>query len=182
MNKLQFSLTALIICLFMAPSYAGDTKLGGIRAGWQRSNIYLDGDGTDYPLSSFYIGFYKNNKIAPIVNFTTGIEYFQNGFKEDNDNKSIYHTISIPLALKLKLGPAFALGGAGANFVVSEDTKILGESVDIDVNTFDVPLFLGVGASILMFSIELRYHWGMLEINDSGAKNQYLQLGVGFEL
>lgn len=182
MKKLQLSLTAFLICLFIVPSYAGDTKLGGIRAGWHRSDIFLDGNSSEYPHSSFYIGFYKNNKIAPIVNFTSGLEYFQNGFKENSDTYSILHTISIPLALKLKLGPAFILGGAGANFMVSEDSKLLGLDLDNDANVFDVPLFLGAGASILMFSIELRYHWGMMEINDIGAKNQYLQLGVGFEL
>lgn len=181
MKNLHLLFTAAIICLFIAPSYAGDTKLGGIRAGWHYSNIYLDGDKTDYPHSAFYIGFYHNNKIAPIVNFTKGLEYFQNGYFKDSDNKSIMHTLSVPLALKLKLGPAFLTGGAAANFMVSEDSKILGQDFDNETNVFDVPLFLGAGASILMFSLEARYHWGMLEINDTGAKNQYFQLGVGFE-
>lgn len=41
---------------------------------------------------------------------------------------------------------------------------------------YDMPLQLGVGIKILIFSVEARYNWGLIDMKN-GAKNQYLQLG-----
>jgi len=41
-----------------------------------------------------------------------------------------------------------------------------------------MPLQLGVGLKILFISAEVRYYWGMIDMKD-GAKNQYLQAGLG---
>ena len=45
-------------------------------------------------------------------------------------------------------------------------------------NVFDMPLQVGLGVKILMLSLEARYNWGLLDLNDEGAKNQYFQLGL----
>ena len=155
----------------------------GIRGGWQMSSMVLDGskpDTTQY-LNSFYVGLFRDNKIASILRFGTGIEYFQNGLKYTSNTKRVAHTISIPLDLKVKLGPVFMLGGIAANFKVAE--KIISGDSKYDPpesnksNWFDAAAFLGAGIKIAFISIEGRYHWGLIEARN-GLYNRYLQVGA----
>ena len=75
----------------------------------------------------------------------------------------------------------FVLTGVGANFKVSEKVFLDGTSTtpsDEDKsNFFDIPFYLGAGAKIWFISIEARYHWGLLDVNE-GYSNQYLQIGA----
>ena len=165
-----------------------DNKLLGVRAGWQSSGIYEDGslpEGWD-PLNSFYAGFFKEIKLVPLLRFDAGIEYAPVGITDsDTDSKVVLHYLSIPLNLRVKLGPVYALGGAAANFRVAEKYTIAGESYtpedDDKSNVFDVPLFLGLGVKFMFLSIDARYYWGMLDVydnNDISNKSNYLQVGA----
>jgi hypothetical protein len=156
----------------------------GIRAGYQASSLYKDGSqlpDTD-PLGSFYVGLFRDNKIVPAIHFGIGLEYFQTGAKQDNDNKLVLNYISLPVYLKAKLGPVFGLGGIGANFKIGEKIYVDGTSSkpsDEDKSkAVDFPVFVGLGFKILIITIEGRYHWGLTDIND-GYKNQYFQVGAG---
>jgi len=158
-------------------------KVGGIRVGWHAASLIEDGTKPDtaHNLNSFYVGFFRDTKIMPMLRFGSGLEYFQNGMSYTGDAKRVLHTISVPLDLKVKLGPVFALGGIAANFKVSEKIKINGEYVS-PLNSdksawFDLPLFLGAGVKILFVTIEARYHWGLIEVRD-GKHSQYFQLGA----
>ena len=183
MKKIYILLIISLVFGFNSSVFAGDDgeKVGGIRFGYHASNFYKDGSVivTD-PLQSFYVGFAKEKKIMPMLSFGSGLEYFQNGTQFDSDNKRVLHYLSVPLSLKFKLGPVYALGGFAANFKVAEKVILLGESIDVAEKSewFDAPAFLGLGAKILFLSVEARYGWGMLEVND-GYKSQYFQLGLG---
>jgi len=160
-------------------------KVGGIRAGWHTATLVEDGSKADTinNLNGFYVGFFRDTKIVPLLNFGSGLEYFQNGTAYTNNSERVLHTISIPLDLKVKLGPVFALGGIAANFKVSEKIKIDGESIspmsDDKSAWFDTPVFLGAGVKIAFLTVEARYHWGLLEVRN-GKKSQYFQLGAAF--
>ena len=178
----------ITLVLFSAAqlSFAQDEKPGklGIRAGWHFAIIDLDDAqfaGTD-PLNTFYVGVFKEKKLIPMLRFGSGLEYFQNGFESNSvDLQRKLHYLSVPLYLKVKLGPVYATGGTALNFKVAENNKFLDESMDPlaqKSNWFDMPLQVGLGVKILMLSLEARYNWGMLELNDIGAKNQYFQLGL----
>jgi hypothetical protein len=133
-------------------------------------------------LNSFYVGFFRDKKISPLLFFGSGLEYFQNGIKYPGDSKRILHTLSIPLDLKLKLGPVFALGGAAANFKVAEKIVVEDNSVNPTEgnksNWFDIPVFLGAGVKISFITVEARYHWGLLDVRN-GLYSRYLQIGAG---
>jgi len=157
----------------------------GVRAGWHSAQVTIDGAGilsTD-PLNTFYVGIFKEKKLMPILYFGGGLEYFQNGFQSTLiDLQRKLHYISLPLYLKVKLGPVYATGGTALNFKIAENTKFLDSSMDPlteKSKIFDLPLQVGVGVKILMLSIEARYNWGMINLNDFGTKNQYFQLGLG---
>lgn len=176
----------MIVSFCSTALYAGgDDKIGGIRAGYHSANMYQDGSALSgaSSLDNFYIGYYKNNRIVPVLNWGFGVEYFKNGWAVDDNNKQELHYVSVPLNLKLKLGPVIALTGFAPSFKVAENITFLGNSTkpsgDDKSNWFDAPFFAGFGFEFLMFTIEARYHWGLVELNDEGYKNQYLQIGAG---
>ena len=181
------SLIIILVLLFgTIVTHAQDKekeKLFGIRGGWHSASMVEDGSKPDTvnSLNTFYVGFFRDNRISRIFYFGTGLEYFQNGMKYSNSSKRVLHTISIPLDLKVKIGPVFVLGGIAANFKVSEKIVVNDNSSKPSdgnkSNWFDAPAFLGAGVKIFFFSIEGRYHWGLINAND-GLHNRYFQLGV----
>lgn len=159
----------------------GGHKVGGIRAGYQ-SSIYVKGGdqltGTT-PLEKFYVGLYRDTRIIPTLHFGSGVEYYQNGARINDDNKRVLHYVGIPVYLKAKVGPIFALGGFEPSFKVSEKQYLAGNvsTPNNKSNWFDAPFFLGAGLKILIITIEARYHWGTIGVYD-GAYSQYLQIGA----
>ncbi len=174
MKKLiLFSGLFLSLLLTTTNIYAGDKKYGA-RAGWQLSTLDSDGDKTD-PLSSFYIGVYREKQIVPLLRYSLGLEYMQAGgmldYVPDQKEYKIGY-IGVPVNLKAKVGPLFAVAGTGINLKVSET------DLSDDTKAFDIPAFAGVGVSFLMFNIEARYHFGLIDIQEN-TNNRYLQVGLG---
>lgn len=154
----------------------------GVRAGWNYASMFIDNEqlsGIEH-INSFYLGVFKEKKMIPLLRIGSGLEYFKNGYKITDNITREMHYISVPLYLKLKIGPVYATGGTAFNFKVHE--KLPG-SILLDPlnnkksNVFDMPFQLGAGVKILMFSIEARYNWGMFDINND-ASSQYLQVGA----
>ena len=71
-------------------------------------------------MNSFYIGIYKNFRIIPILKYGVGLEYLQNGAESTVDGSYSLGYVSIPIHIRAKLGPVFALVGVAANFKVTE--------------------------------------------------------------
>jgi hypothetical protein len=187
MRHLKTNLAIVFIALMATTLTAqdkGQNRVGGIRAGYNGAALVKDGD--LYPLSeanpSFYAGFFRDNKIIPMLHFGTGLEYVQNGMRFNEDNKRVLHYVSVPLNLKFKLGPVFALGGIAPSFKLAEREFVGGNSSKPDSddtsNWFDAPLFLGAGVKILFITVEARYHWGITDVYQ-GYNNRYLQIGAG---
>jgi hypothetical protein len=181
MKKRNLVLFAVLLA-FCFVSVKAQNKIG-IRAGYQCSN-WADKDGARLgdPLNSFYVGLFKENKLIPALHFGIGFEYFQNGYKGSNtDNKQVLHILSVPVYAKVKIGPVFALGGLAGNFKVSEKVIFDGNSASpTDAQkskSVDIPVFLGAGLKITIFTIEARYHWGLIAVNQ-GLYNRYVQIGA----
>lgn len=161
-----------------------DLRVGGVRAGYQASGLFV-GSGMyqgSEAFPSFYAGLFRDTRIFAIMHFGSGLEYFQNGLQFTPDNKRVLHYLSIPLNLKLKLGPVFVLGGMAPSFKVAERVIMSGimESPASDDKSrgFDAPVFAGVGLKIWFLTLEARYHWGILDVYD-GYFNRYFQIGAG---
>ncbi|MCX6234501.1 MAG: outer membrane beta-barrel protein [Bacteroidetes bacterium] len=188
MKLKPFSIQAITFIFFlsvlMAPfsSTGGDKKNVGIRAGYQNAAMYSkDYSMWNHSLNSFYIGGYKEVKFFPFMHFGAGLEYFINGNQIDADNKLLLHYLSVPLDLKFKLGPLYAMGGLSANFKVGEKVYVQGIKMDPQegnkTGVFDASAFLGAGVNIFMIGIEARYHFGLMDVNN-GYHNNYLQIGL----
>ena len=185
MKHIKLLFLALLIIGVSSNTFAGNKF--GIRAGWQTSNISI---GNFSNLYTFYLGVFKEQKIIPFPRFGGGLEYQQSGAKFDANNILKMHYITMPLYLKVKLGPVYALGGGAPSFKIAENWDIEEahqEYKDLaNLNTFDFPIFAGVGINILILRIEARYYLGTMEIGQgsitSGTKNQYFQLGLGLAI
>ena len=175
-------ITVLLVNQVLAQN-AGDKKFtSGIRGGFNTATFVEEGNKPDGSsnLKSFYVGFFNENKIVPLLHFGKGLEYMQNGMSYNSNSERILHTISIPLYLKLKIGPVYGLGGIAGDFKVSEkftsDNGGISPADNDKSNWFDAPVFLGAGVKILFVSVEARYHWGLIEVRD-GLYNRYFQIG-----
>ena len=157
-------------------------KIGGIRAGWHSATLVNDGEAAD-ALSAFYVGLFRVNDFkVPFLALSTGLEYFQNGYYVNDNNYTKLHTLAVPIGLRGKIGPVFAEVGPSLNFTLGETSRELGEDISSDPAFFDIPIFVGAGVKILMFTIEARYGWGMIDVYEGGTKSQYLQVGAGISL
>jgi hypothetical protein len=183
MNKIL--LVLVLVAFLFTKGIAQDEKpqKNGIRFGYHAASMVKDGSKPEESktLSSFYAGFFRSKKLGSILHFDSGIEYFQNGLKYTGDAKRTLHTISIPLDLRLKIGPVYGVGGAAANFKVSESFDVGDNSftpIDSDKsNWFDIAAFAGAGVKVWILSVEARYHWGLLEVRND-LYSRYFQIGA----
>jgi hypothetical protein len=179
-KKIAFTLILTAAFLVSANLEAQERK-SGIRAGYLRSASSMEGTSA---LDGFYAGFSHDNPIgqSKFLYIHGGTEYTQAGWKITDDTFHRLHYISLPGALKLKLGPVFVQGGLALNFKVAERVYIDGEDAKTDENKsnwFNLPALAGVGLMLGPVTIEARYNYGLLNVNDFEDKIGYLQLGAG---
>ncbi len=190
MKTIKFLAIAILAIVISSSAFAGD-KIG-LRAGYQMGNLFNGTSNFSGNMNSFYFGVFKEIKLIPLIRFGVGVDYMQTGSVENSDNKIALQYINVPLNLKVKLGPFFALAGVAPSFKVSEQWTVLGEkdspTSEQKSNIFDLPIFAGVGFKIAVLTIEARYYWGSQSVNDNislgfeGYKNQYFQLGLGISI
>jgi len=182
-NKMRILLVLVMVLSFLSSSmFAQAEKKRGMRFGYISSKISkseLDWlEDFDDGYESFYVGFFNDAKIIPLLHWYTGLDYYQTGQKLNDNNKLVLHYLSLPLGLKLKLGPAQAFGGVHGAVKVSSRLTLLGESTSAkDFNTFDAGLFVGAGVKILFIGAEAKYTWGLVDIHN-GYKNNFWQVGL----
>lgn len=188
MRQFKIGFIALIL-ISISFSLSAQDKFG-IRAGFQAGNLYNSGSLYEKGLNTFYVGVFKEFKVIPLLKFDAGIDYNQNGSLNDTLSIKLGY-ISVPLNVKIKLGPIYGLVGAAPSFKISETWTSNDQEINIDnfkSNFFDVPVFLGVGFKVAVISIEARYYVGTMSINDNAIsglqdyKNQYLQLGLALSI
>jgi hypothetical protein len=182
------SLVAMLLAVIVfnpSVSNGGDKKNFGIRAGYQNASMQSVDSIWYNSLNSFYIGGYKEFRFFPFLYAGSGLEYFINGNQKDENNKLLLHYLSVPLDIKLKAGPIFALGGFSLNFKIGEKMMVDGKTINLTgdnkIGWFDSSAFIGAGINILMISIEGRYHWGLVDVN-RGFHNNYYQVGLVLHL
>jgi hypothetical protein len=169
----------LVVALTVVSGSLFAGKDRGIRGGYIEGKLDKGSAGLfDKGYNSFYVGFFNDQKIIPMLYFYSGLDYYQTGSKTNDDNKLVLHYCSIPIALKLKIGPVMAFGGVHGAVKVSSRLTVLGESSPAkDFSTFDAGAFLGAGLHILFIGAEVKYTWGLVDIYN-GYKNNFWQFGL----
>lgn len=178
-------ITVIILLSFfvigLTPSFAGEKIDKGIKAGWQYSNLYKDGESLfGDPYSSFYVGFFSNKKFlkTKLVQLNSALTYYQIGSKSGDSLSLKLHYLNVPVSLKVKLGPLYVFGGLNGAIKLGGEKKIIDQEFDVkDFTTFDAGVFAGIGVKISIIGLEVKYDWGLVEVNN-GYKTQYLQVGL----
>lgn len=178
----------LFLAAFFIASLSFATVNGqgfGVRGGWQSAATYNDGDKVQENINSIYVGIYRARPIGmkKLLNWVGGLEYSQQGHKDNDDNLRRLHYISLPLALRLRFGPVHFQGGVNTNLRIAEKVLAMGEDITDQTKTqfLDFAYQLGAGFHFGRIGVEARYHGGLLDVND-GNKNRYLQIGASFRL
>ena len=173
-----------ILVLVMAlPILSGSLlaqQTSGIHGGYIESDLTGGDDpyNLKYKYQSFYVGFTKDQKIIPLLHLNTGLDYYQTGSQYNENNKLVLHYISVPLGLKVKLGPFQVFGGVhGAVKVSSKLTLVAQPVTEEKFSTFDAGYFVGAGLRIIFIGAEAKYTWGLVDVN-RGNKNNFFQAGL----
>jgi hypothetical protein len=177
-NVMRLMLVLIVVLMVVAgPLSAANRR--GIRFGYIDGKLDKGSSGLyDQGYGSFYVGFFNDQRIIPMLYFSSGLDYYQSGSKKKDDTKLVLHYISVPLALKLKIGPVHGIGGVHGAVKVSSKLTVLGESGSAkDFKSFDAGAFLGAGIQILFIAAEVKYNWGLVDIYN-GYKNNFLQAGL----
>ncbi len=154
--------------------------------GWNYSK-YVGGEDqvskTDYK-SVLILGVSKDVKISPFIWSNGGILYYQNGAStEEGDYKFDY--LMIPVGLKLRFGPLYAMGGLYGAYRMSAtfDSEKLNKN---DFNRLDFGTYVGAGTKILIFSLNVKYNWGFSDVSNGSSnsenydlRNQFLSITLG---
>jgi hypothetical protein len=182
MKKLLLCVFCLVL-LLPASVFAGsddDDKqfYKGIRLGYQNSN-FSESEWDD--LNSFYVGVFGAKKFGAgkLLSLYTGLEYYQTGSVENDDNKIVLSYLSLPINLRLKLGPVYAFGGFNPSFKIGETAKASGIDIsdNLDAEVFDVGGQVGVGVKFLFLGLELKYNQGLIDVFEDNTTH-HLQAGL----
>jgi len=184
-NFLLIFLLALIVLPTTSVLADDDDKAiyKGLRFGWQDSN-FGNSDWDD--LSSFYAGIFVVKKIGAgkLLSIYSGLEYYQTGTSQDANNKIVLGYLSIPINLRLKVGPVYGFAGFNPSFKIMEDAKFAGVDVsdDVNVNGFDIGGQVGIGAKFLFLGVEVKYNQGLTSVftdsNGDDNTTHHLQAGL----
>lgn len=181
------SLFTLCLCFFalsvMAQKDDHKHRPNGFRIGYQNST-YGNSDGkVDDNLDRGYVGFMRKIGKRNLFHLETGLEYMIAGAQLENDAQVQLHYLTLPLQGVVKIGPIVGLAGVNGNFRIAENYKLGDQEVDRSGDDkskgFDVAVDAGLGFNILFMTIEARYYWGLIEVED-GWYNRYLQAGLKF--
>ena len=177
----RIAISTLLVALVTLVSLNAQERKSGIRAGYLRSASELDGTSA---LDGFYVGFAHDRPVgqSKILWVHGGTEYTQAGWEFTSDTFHRLHYLSLPSALKVKLGPVFIQGGLALNFKLAERVYIEGADAKTDENKsriFNLPVHAGLGLMLGPVMVEARYNYGLLKVHDDGYHVGYLQLGAG---
>lgn len=161
----------------------GPKRPNGIRVGYQYSNMRKDGEWAFKGSDDFYVGYARDFRVLPLLHIQTGLEYMMAGASLVEGADLELNYIVLPVQGVVKLGPISFVGGVNGNFLVSETQKIGGEKITINSDNesemFDLTLDAGLSVNLWMLSIETRYYWGTMAVNDNW-NNRLWQAGIKF--
>jgi len=174
MSKKVFLTIGVALLLF---NVNAQKKNIGIRAGYLKSHMSYQGDKMGSSDNNYFMTIYKDSKLFPFLYFQSGLEYTRMGGSYNNQTRSVDY-LGVPLALKAKVGPVYAFGGASFNVKLSEngtfpDTPFAGKNKWYDSNAF-----VGAGIEIIIFTFDIKYVRGLTDVNN-GIKNNGYQMGLG---
>jgi len=149
----------------------------GVRAGYSSTFMTKGGDKLGSSDNNYFINVYKDTKVFPFLKFQSGLEYSRTG--GTIKNTSLYSDyLGVPLALKAKVGPFYALAGGSFNVKLAESNIPANSAFNGKSKWYDSNAFVGVGIEILIVTFDIKYTQGLTNVNN-GLKNNGYQAAIG---
>ncbi|MEQ8623987.1 MAG: porin family protein [Vicingaceae bacterium] len=159
-----------------------------IVAGWNYSKYQVEEDGppTGNYKSGGIFGVNRDIKLSSFVWTNAGILFYQNG-ADTRDGIFQLNYLMLPAGVKLRFGPAYAMGGFYGAYRLT--ATLDGDKLEQDdYNRFDFGSYVGAGMRLSLFSLNVKYSWGLSDVTngsnnapDFNLTNEFLSvtLGVG---
>lgn len=174
MTKKIFITIALALLI---GSVNAQQKSFGIRSGYSSTFMSKSGHKTGSSEDNYFIHLYKDTKIFPFIHLQSGLEYSRTGGSIDKFSHNINY-IGVPLALKVKVGPIYAIGGGTFNVKLSETSSPSESPFKGSSKWYDTNAFVGLGLEIFIVTFDIKYTHGLTSINN-GFRNNGYQASIG---
>ena len=175
---MKFIPIAILLCFISLSSHA---QSFGLRAGANVANLLVD-DQENTSILGYQVGPFVQVGLGPISDINIALLYTLKGTKDEmNQEEAKIHYLELPVLFRYKLAFAFLEFGPYGSYVVSADV----EGIDIKdlIKNGDYGLILGAGAGFGNIRADIRYSFGLADIDDLGIneiKNSVLTLGLEF--
>ena len=175
------AILALGLALVASPGYAQGITFGAkIGANFSKVDQSTGNDTPDQK-TGLAIGGFVEAPVAPQFSIQPEFLYSMRGAKDTSSTPEVsldVNLIQIPVLAKYKFASKsavhpFVYAGPGFGFVTSAKVKQDPDEVDIkdQVNTFDTAFILGGGVNIANFLVEVRYDWGLRDLDKDSTNN-----------
>ena len=149
------------------------------------TNAKFDLDNFNFK-TDLMLGIQRDVKIFPSIRFNAAIFFNQIGSQIPDEPAFNLDYLQIPIGLKVKIGPVYALGGLSGAYRLSAKQSDI--DISDEIKSIDFAVHAGVGFKFLIFSLEGRYNWGLTDIYQGrdpekyNINNRYFQLMLGVHL
>jgi hypothetical protein len=182
--------------LFPARAFAQATTVG-VKGGWNSSNVDLNfPDNTDIPtdsLNGLLIGGFVGKDFTPKAGMLLEFLYARAGTKinfTEDDGTRINQQVKVDYFQIPVLGRAnfkasdkavvHVFGGPTFAFKTGDSTKLEVNGVEVpsdssdeaDLKSNDVGLTVGAGFTMSRITVDMRYTWGLMNINNSTGSDE----------
>ena len=161
--------------------------------------VTLTGDPDEKYRPSYVVGFEAEYGVNDNLGLVAGIQYSDQGCKEDVDgieNKWLFGYVNVPLLVQYYPVKGLALkAGAQLGFLMSKKVVSDGQRYDFDkfyaandlpsdFRSFDVAIPMGISYEYANFVIDTRYNLGLIGIfkDESKYRNSVFQFTLGYKL
>lgn len=161
--------------------------------------VTLTGDPDEKFRPSYVVGFEAEYGVNDNVGLVAGIQYSDQGCKEDIDgieNKWLFGYVNVPLLVQYYPVKGLALkAGAQLGFLMSKKVVSDGQRYDFDkfyaandlpsdFRSFDVAIPMGISYEYANFVIDARYNLGLIGVfkDESKYRNSVFQFTLGYKL
>ena len=194
MKKIAF----IFLAVMLIGSFQAKAQLG-VKIGYNFAKMSGDvSDGySEKSLNNVCFGAFFEKDLIPLLDIRAGVDFSPKGYREENGdmyNQAKINYLEIPVQIKLKVGPIYALGGVYGAYAMKGKYETETVSVDVDfdqmeMKRIDYGMKFGVGFQVGLGPLHAfaqgEYSFGLQNLNKTDgedSKNKVICVSAGVVL